>query len=83
MLSARIVATARLRNQLRLAGMTYHGAAAVDVFGERVVEGGLVVVPELALLEVAELELPALRRVVVALLEALALLVAIDRAGRT
>ena len=30
--SARIVATARLRNHLRLAGMTYHGATSVDVF---------------------------------------------------
>jgi hypothetical protein len=30
--SARIVATARLRNQFRFAGMTYHGAHDVDVF---------------------------------------------------
>ena len=29
--SARIVDTARLRNQFRLAGMTYHGAQAVEV----------------------------------------------------
>ena len=30
--SARIVATARLRNHLRSAGMTYHGATSVEVF---------------------------------------------------
>ena len=33
MVSARIVATARFRNQLRFAGTTYQGATAVDVFG--------------------------------------------------
>jgi hypothetical protein len=44
--------------------------------GQRVLEGAHVVVPPGALLEVAERELPALARVVVALLEPLALLVA-------
>ena len=78
-MSARIVATARFRSQLRLAGMTYHGAHGVEVLVSASSNGGLVVVPELALVEVAELELPALLRIVVALLEALALLVAIDR----
>ena len=46
---------------------------------EHVVERRLVVVPALALVEIADRELPALGRVVVAGLEALALLVAVDR----
>ena len=77
-MSARIVATARLRNHLRFAGMTYHGRVGRRRLRERVVERRLVVVPELALLEVAHRELPALGRVVVARLEPLALLVLVD-----
>ena len=45
---------------------------------QRVLVRGQVVVPVLALLEVAQRELPALRRVVVARLEALALLLLVD-----
>ena len=76
--SARIDATARSRNHFRLAGITYHGARSVDVFDSASSKAAMVVVPVLALLEIAERELPALCRVVVARLEPLALLVLVD-----
>ena len=59
-------------------GMTYHGAWSVEQRSSSVLVRGDVVVPVLPLLEVAETELPALRRVVEARLEPLALLVLVD-----
>ena len=49
---------------VRLAGITYHGAVSVEQRASIVLEGGDVLVPELPLREVADAELPALRRVV-------------------
>ena len=52
----------QLRNHLWSAGMTYQGACFGASTAERVLVGVHVVVPVLALLEVAGVELPLLRR---------------------
>src|SRR5215218_7581138 len=69
--------TTQLRNHLRSAGTTYHGACSTEAL-DRLLVGGDVVVPLLALVQVAGLELPALRRVVEARAEPLGLLLARD-----
>ncbi len=78
-MSARIVATARLRNHLRFGRDDVPRCPVGRGLRDRVVEGDLVVVPPLALGQVGHRELPALRGVVVARLEPLALLVLRDR----
>ena len=70
--------TARSRYHLRSAGITYHGAAAVEVARDRLGVGLLVLVPQRAVLEIAAAELPALVGIVDARLQALALLVLAD-----
>ena len=73
-----IDAMAALLTHLWSAGMTCQGAHSVEQRFEHRLVGGLEVVPELAVVEVGGIELPALVRLVEARLQALALLVLRD-----
>ena len=69
-----MAATAALRAHLRSAGITCQGAQAVEHLRDQLV-GGLVLVPQPAVLEIARIELPSAVGLVEPLLQALALLV--------
>ena len=70
----RMRATARLRTHLRSPGTTYHGRGVGRRAREGVAVGAHVVGPQLAVVEVAQAELPALVGAVDAVLQACALL---------
>ena len=65
-------AIAALRVQLRSAGMTCQGACAVEQRVERGLIGRHVVIPQLAVVEIARIELPLLGRIVDPVLQPLA-----------
>ena len=83
--SASTMASAMTRraNHLLSAGTTYHGASGAAGLADRVLVGVHVFVPELALGDVAHLELPALARLVEPREEALGAALPSRHAGRT